>query len=174
MTLFKLIFYLFELTAALSALSILFVRNVLYAALLLIICLLALAGIYVMTGAEFLGISQVLIYAGGILVLIIFGIMLTGKVAGKPLETDTRNIISGTLVGLGFLTLLGYAVAVTKFDFTASSSYENQQHHVEQIGVRIMSDYAAPFELAGLLLLVSLIGAAVIASFTKQKKNATH
>jgi len=172
MSLFNIIFYSFEIIAALAAVSILFVRNVLYAALLLIICLLALAGIYVMTGAEFLGISQILMYAGGVLILIVFGIMLTGRVTDKPLQVGSRNIFIGSLVGLGFLFLLSYAINLTGFSFGPSPSDIDQQQHVEKIGILIMSDYAAPFELAGILLLISLVGAAVIASFTKIKKNA--
>lgn len=172
MTLFTIIFYFFTGLAALSSLAILFVRNVLYAALLLIICLLSLAGIYIMTGAEFLAIAQILIYAGGILVLIIFGIMLTGRITGKPPEVDSKNVFIGSLVGLGFLLLLMYAVNFTAFNFLPAPSDADQKQHVGKIGVLIMSDYVAPFELAGVLLLVSLVGAAVIASFTKTKKNA--
>src|SRR6478609_9355865 len=134
MSFYNIIFYVFEILAAFAAVSILFVRNVLYAALLLIICLLSLAGIYVMTGAEFLGISQILIYAGGVLILIIFGIMLTGKVAGKPLEAESRNIFIGTLVGMGFLFLLAYAINVTTFNFLLPPSDNDQQLHVEKIG----------------------------------------
>jgi len=171
MTLFTIIFYFFVGLTALSSVSILFVRNVLYAALLLIICLLSLAGIYIMTGAEFLAITQILIYAGGVLVLIIFGIMLTGRVMGKPLEVDHKNIFIGTLVGLGFFFLLSYAINLTAFNFPASPSDADQHQHVGKIGVLIMSDYVAPFELAGILLLISLVGAAVIASFTKTKNN---
>ena len=174
MTLFSFIFYFFEILAALSAVSILFVRNILYAALLLIICLLSLAGIYVMTGAEFLGISQVLMYAGGVLILIIFGIMLTGRIAGKPLEVEGKNMFIGILAGLGFLILLTYSINISEFIFFPSPDDNDQQHHIEKIGVLIMSDYAAPFELAGILLLMSLVGAAVIASFSKTKKNVTH
>lgn len=171
MTLLTIIFYFFIGLAMLSSVSLLFVRNVLYAALLLIICLLSLAGIYIMTGAEFLAITQILIYAGGVLVLIIFGIMLTGRVAGKPLEADSKNVFMGTLVGLGFLFLLTYAINLTAFNFLPPPSDAEQLHHVEKIGVLIMSDYVAPFELAGVLLLISLVGAAVIASITKTKNN---
>jgi NADH:ubiquinone oxidoreductase subunit 6 (subunit J) len=172
MTLLAFIFYFFELLAALSAVYILFTRNVLYAALLLIICLLSLAGIYIMTGAEFLGVSQILIYAGGVLVLIIFGIMVTGKVAGKPLAADGKNLFLGISVGLGFLSLLSYSLYVTPFTFLPPRADHEQQHHIEQTGMLIMSDYVAPFELAGILLLISLVGAAVISSFTKTKRNA--
>ncbi len=171
MTFITVIFYFFEILAAIAAIAILFTRNVLYAALLLIICLLALAGIYIMTGAEFLAISQILIYAGGVLVLIVFGIMLTGRVTGKPLEADSKNIFMGTLVGLGFLFLLVYAINLTTFNFLPPPADHDQQQHVEKIGVLMMSDYVAPFELAGILLLISLVGAAVIASFTKTKRN---
>ncbi|HPH47169.1 MAG TPA: NADH-quinone oxidoreductase subunit J, partial [Chryseolinea sp.] len=69
MTVLNFIFYFLEAVAALSAISIIFIRNVFYGALLLITCLLALAGIYVLAFAEFIAVTQILIYAGGILVI---------------------------------------------------------------------------------------------------------
>jgi NADH-quinone oxidoreductase subunit J len=98
--------------------------------------------------------------------------MLTGRVAGKPLEADSKNKFMGTLVGLGFLFLLSYALYITTFNFLPPPADDVQQHHLENTGMQIMSDYVAPFELAGILLLISLVGAAVISSFTKIKKNA--
>ena len=91
------IFYFFEAVAALSAISLIFIRNVFYGALLLIICLLALAGIFVLAFAEFIAVTQILVYAGGILVVILFGIMLTTKISGKPLVVEHNNKFSGSL-----------------------------------------------------------------------------
>jgi len=153
--------YFFILLAAGSALGVLLVRNVLYAALLLIICLLCLAGLYILLHAEFLAITQIMIYAGGILILLIFGI----KKEGKPLEVGSQNMIAGSLVGLGFLFILIYSLG------TASLSFP--QHHltirnnITEVGISMMSDYVAPFELAGVLLLITLIGASIMASVKK-------
>ena len=65
------IFYFFETVAALSAISLIFIRSVFYGALLVIVCLLAVAGIFVLAFAEFLAVTQILVYAGGILVVIL-------------------------------------------------------------------------------------------------------
>ncbi len=99
-------FYFFEVVAAISAISIIFIRHVFQGALLFIVCLVAIAGIYVLAFAEFIAVVQILVYAGGILVLIIFGIMLTSKISGKPLVVTNSNLFAGILVGFFFATLL--------------------------------------------------------------------
>ena len=83
MNIAQFMFYFFEAFAAISAIALIFIKNVFYGALLLIICLLCLAGIYIMAFAEFIAVTQILVYAGGILVVIIFGIMLTTKISGN-------------------------------------------------------------------------------------------
>ena len=103
-----LLFYVFEGVAALAAAGLLFVRNVFYAALLLMICLLAIAAIYVLSYAEVVAVTQILVYAGGILVIIIFGIMLTAKLAGKPLVVKHANTFLAPLTGAAFFILLVY------------------------------------------------------------------
>ena len=115
MTILSFTFYAFEFLAAASALFILFVKNVFYGALLLITCLLSLAGIYVISNDEFVAVTQILIYAGGILVLIIFGIMLTTRISGKPLVVKNHNWFAGTLVGLPVLIVLTALFSDTNF-----------------------------------------------------------
>jgi len=165
-------FYFFEAIAALSAISLIFIRNVFYGALLLIICLLALAGIYVLAFAEFIAITQILVYAGGILVVIIFGIMLTTKIAGKPLVVEHGYGFSGALVGISFFALFAYFLSKESFLIFPSVTPQTPQNFnsINSIGVGLMSDFVLPFEVAGVLLLVALIGAAVMASSTKSKK----
>ena len=99
MSLAQFIFYFFEALTAAAAIGILFVRNVFYAALLLLVCLLSVAGIYVMAFAEFIAVTQILVYVGGILVLIIFGIMLTSRISGKPLVVTNRYWFAALLTG---------------------------------------------------------------------------
>ena len=106
MSLVAFMFYFFEAVAALSAVALALVRNVFYGALLLVVCLLALAGIYVLAFAEFIAVTQILIYAGGILVIIIFGIMLTTKISEKPLVVEHSYILSGLLASVGCFSLL--------------------------------------------------------------------
>lgn len=162
----SLFFYLFESVAALSAIALMFIRNVFYGALLLILCLLSIAGIYVLAFAEFIAVTQILVYAGGILVVILFGIMLTTKIAGKPLVVEHAHVLSGVFAGLSFFILLCYFLSRTSF----SSEMRPPPNSIPEIGVSLMTDFALPFEVAGILLLVALIGAAVIASSTPSKR----
>ena len=168
MNLTTILFYTFEAFAALSSIALIFVRNVFHGALLLITCLLSLAGIYVLAFAEFVAVTQILVYAGGILVVIIFGIMLTTKLSGKPLLIEHVYGFSGTLAGILFFALLVFTIAKESFKNLPSPPTELTE--IRTIGIGLMTDFALPFEVAGILLLVALIGAAIIASSTKTKK----
>jgi NADH-quinone oxidoreductase subunit J len=168
MNLVAIIFYFFVLLAALSAMGILLMKNVFKAALLLLICLLCLAAIYILAFAEFVAVTQILIYAGGVMVVIIFGIMLTSRLAGKPLEVNNANIFSGLLASIILLILL--VNFYSKYFTITNSGSLPTTGSIETIGINFMTKFALPFEIAGILLLVALIGAAVITSFMKIKK----
>jgi NADH:ubiquinone oxidoreductase subunit 6 (subunit J) len=163
------LFYIFLVTAGISAASILFIRNVFKGALLLLVCLLSLAALYVLTFAEFVAITQIMVYAGGILVVIIFGVMLTSKTSGNALITGNANLFSGFLIASALLGLL-----IPFFYTRFSSPYHIRPttfNTVTETGLQLMSTFVLPFEVAGLLLLITLIGAAVIASSIKSKKS---
>lgn len=164
----EILYYFFIAIAALSAIAIIFVRNVLYAALLLIVTLLSVAALYILLFAEFVAITQILIYAGGILVIILFGIMLSTRLQGKPLMAGSSNLFSATIIGLGTFSLIifgirNFALVSAKGD---AILFKNQ---VNQIGVLLMTDWLLPFEVAGILLLIVLVGASNIASTDKEK-----
>ena len=165
------IFYAFEVIAALSVILILFTRNVFYGTLLLITCLLSIAGLYIFLNAEFLAVAQILIYAGGVLVLIIFGVMLTSKFAGKSLMVANKHWLPGIFVGIFFFSLLTKFFGETPFHVDSSVPPESTYTSINQIGILLMSDYVLPFEVAGIVLLVALIGSAVVvSSFNITKK----
>lgn len=152
---------------ALSALLILWLKNIMHAALSLMLCLVSLAGIFGCLGAEFLAITQLMIYAGGIVVLIIFGIMLTNKIEGKPLLVKSQHWLSGTLVSVGFFVLL-----VVAFQSTNPTPVENiETIAIKQTGIDLLGNFAAPFEWSGVLLLVSLVAAAFTASSFKRNQS---
>lgn len=158
-------YYFFGVLAALAALGVLLTRSVFYGALLMIVCLLALAGLYILAFAEFVAIVQILIYAGGILVVILFGIMLTSKISGKPLVVTNRNIFAGLLAGGSLLAML-----VVNLRSLALPVASPNPAGMAQIGVNLMTAFVLPFEIAGILLLVALVGAAVTATI----KTAPH
>lgn len=160
-------FYFFEGVAALSAVSLVFTRHVFYGALLLMACLLSVAGIYVLAFAEFVAVTQILVYTGGILVLIIFGVMLTTKISGKPLVVQHSSLWAGGSVSLSLLALLIYVISKQSFNMTGQAPHADNTIHT--IGVSLMSNFVLPFEVVGILLLVALIGASVIASVIKSK-----
>ena len=161
-------FYFFASLSAVSALLLAVVRHVFYGALLLIVCLLALAGIYVLAFAEFVAITQILIYAGGILVVIIFGIMLTTR-SEKPLAVEHTNIFAGALIATAFFGAMVFLLTNETLPIADPSTSPGSLNHVNTIGVSLMTTYMLPFEVSGILLLMALIGAAVIASTIKRK-----
>ncbi|MGC1240117.1 MAG: NADH-quinone oxidoreductase subunit J [Chryseosolibacter sp.] len=164
MTTLKILFYFFMLLAALSAGAILFSRNVFKSALFLLTTLLAVAALYVLSFAEFLAVTQILIYAGGILVIIIFGIMLTTRISGRPLIVENTNIFGGIIAGLSLLWLLA-----AYLPSLPSDSIGVTPENISVVGLVLFRDYSLPFEIAGILLLVALVGAAVITSHLKTK-----
>ena len=168
MSMQEVLFYTFALLASVAAFAILFIRNVFYAAMLLLVCLLALAGIYILATAEFVAVTQILIYAGGILVVIIFGIMLTGKTAGRALVVSNSKWFGGLLAGVFFLSLLLYLYSKENFAHPGEATLQPEAA-IHTIGIEIMTDYVVPFELAGVVLLIALIGAAVMAANLKKE-----
>ena len=167
-------FYFFCFVAVLSALIILFSKNILYAAFSLVATFMAVAGIYVIAGAEFVAITQIMVYVGGIVVLLIFGVMLTNKISGKAMITESRSKFSGAVVVISLSALLIYAILKINLaplqaqaamdNYNATGGYNN----VNQLGIGLMSDYILPFEVAAVLLLIALIGAATVAGYKER------
>ena len=160
-----LIFYAFSGLIVLSALVLLFTRNVLYAAFSLLLTFLGISAVYVLSGADFLAVMQIMVYVGGVLVLLIFGVMLTNQVAGKSVRTQHHNRFWGLLIGGGLLALLVQVIRQANPDELAwiERSQTVQTSTVSTIGIQLMSDFILPFELTGVLLLIALIGAAYVA-----------
>jgi NADH-quinone oxidoreductase subunit J len=163
----EIMFYVFVFIALAGVIGILLTRNVFKGALFLLMCLLSIAALYVMLSAEFVAITQILIYAGGIVVVLIFGIMLTTRISGKPLLVTNSNIFSGALVSIALLAVLINLIAYNPLSATLQTA---PVAGLENIGINFMTSHALPFEVAGVLLLVALIGAAVVTSFMKSKK----
>jgi NADH-quinone oxidoreductase subunit J len=145
--------------------GVLLVKNVLHAALFLVACLLCIAVLYVFSNAEFLAVTQVLVYAAGILILIIFGIMITVRLTGKAPMAGFHQKTIGFALGIALFLFLAYGLDQITFSKATIASEPNT---VAQWGIELATRYVAPFEVSGLLLLISLIGASLIASFPKK------
>jgi len=170
------LFIAFSLLTLGSALTILLTRNLLYAAFALLLTFLGVAALYVLAGADFLAVTQVMIYVGGVLVLLIFGVMLTqqsiivGNLTNIP-RTDLRRrpwlgvLVAGSLLGV-FLTLIlqvNWSMLKHLQPLSATPSQERATT-IPTIGVQLMTEFVLPFEVAAILLMVALISAAYIAS----------
>jgi NADH:ubiquinone oxidoreductase subunit 6 (subunit J) len=161
--------YFFTAALVVSSLSLIWVKHVFYAALLVITVLLSIAGLYILMFAEFVAVAQIIVYAGGVLVLIIFGIMLTSRLGSKPLALENARVIPGVGVGLIFFVGMSYAYLQQSFNTTSEALPMLVDKPIQQIGLGIMTDYVFVFELAGILLLIALVGSAVIASKPKSE-----
>ena len=163
----EIFFYLFGVLTIAPAVAIIFTRTLMNAALLLIFCFLGIAGLFVLMQAEFIAVTQIVVYAGGILILIIFGVMLTPKVSGGNKIRNNENIFAGLLVLSGWAVLLA---ALLK-GYQGQPVLQGQQsgNEIKNVGILLMSDNLMAFELSAVLLLAALVGAAMIASNFKRE-----
>jgi len=169
MTLIEWAFYFFGGTTLLSALMILLSKNVLYNAFFLLLSFLSIAALYVFAGADFIAVTQIMVYVGGILVLLIFGVMFTNRQKNQiGVFTGNQHVFLGIGIAAVLFSLLAVAISQTNFDTLASS--QQMDSKIQSLGVGLMTDYLIPFELAAILLLAALIGAALIAWRGSQQK----
>ena len=134
-------------------------KKLLYSAYALLFTFMGVTGLYVFLWADFLAVVQVVVYVGGILVLIIFGIMLTNKITSVNISHASMQKSVGAMVVIGFIGVLGYMVFTTPWIEIANSEPDQT---IESIGYLLMMDYLLPFEAASLLLLGALIGATTL------------
>jgi NADH-quinone oxidoreductase subunit J len=131
-----------------------------HAALYLVLVLAGVAGIFILLAAEFLAIVQILVYIGAIVVLFLFGIMLTRAPIGKSNELDNEQRWLGVLVGLGLFALLA---AILYDGFEDTKVEPSRLTTSGDVGLSIFQTYVIPFEVISVLLLAALVGAVVIA-----------
>src|SRR3990172_7009771 len=98
MTLVDVIFYFFAAITIASAAVVVFSRNIIYSAFALLFTFFGVAGIYVLLGADFIAVTQLLVYVGGILVLLVFGVMLTNRVVDVEMKTGTLQVLPASMV----------------------------------------------------------------------------
>lgn len=160
MNIYDLIFYLFAAITVLSAFAVVSSKNIIYSAYSLMLTFFGVAGLYVLLGADFLAIVQLIVYVGGILILILFGVMLTSKVNGMPIHTEVTNLIPASItIGLFAGIILAFFVNTN----WKSTQTEFPNTTIVALGKLLMNEYILIFELLGVLLLIALIGAASIA-----------
>jgi NADH-quinone oxidoreductase subunit J len=158
------VFFFFAGLTTLAAVFIVATRKLIYAAFSLFLMLFSVAGVFVLAGANFLAISQLVVYVGGILILLLFGIMLTHRTGGLEAtpQTGIVNILPGILVSGGILA--GLLWAFRDVSFAAAPGPEAvSDDQLSALAVTLFSSYLPAFELLSVLLLIALVAAAFVA-----------
>jgi NADH-quinone oxidoreductase subunit J len=163
------VFYLFAALTVGSAAVVVLARSLIYSAFALLFTFFGVAGLYVLLGADFLAATQLLIYVGGILVLLLFGVMLTHKLYDLDLKSEVTQFLPGLIIAVGLLLLLAKPFAwpwnsyglMFRADWALGPG-RPPSPTTNEIGQLFMGRFLLPFEAASILLLVALIGAAMI------------
>jgi len=159
--LYDIVFYVFALITLSSAAIVVFSKNIVHSAFALLFTFFGVTGIYILLNADFVAVAQLLIYVGGILVLLLFGVMLTNKVVSVDIKTGALQtfpaaimaaVLAGALCGVYYVT--DWKIVPTALQLTTTT---------DTLGQMFMTTYLLPFEVASIVLLVALVGAAMIA-----------
>jgi NADH:ubiquinone oxidoreductase subunit 6 (subunit J) len=162
------LFYVFAGIAAVSALGVVVSRNVVRMAVWLLFALVGVAGLYFLLQSEFLAAVQLVIYVGGTLILILFGVMLTSKSPFAHFEAKRGEVVLAVSLAIVLLAALVTAITAGSFGH-APSGDAGQRYPVMALGQALLGDYLVPFELASVLLLVVMIGAAYLAKARRRE-----
>ena len=158
------IFYAVAALVLASALYVVLGSNLVHAAFALVASFFGVAVFYAYLGADFLAGAQVLIYVGGVLTLLLFGVMLTHRIYDLNLRTGTVQVLPGALAaGLVFALLVWIIRSVEWGGPGAAGIAAGAAGPTsESIGRLLVGDYLLPFEIASVLLLIALMGAAML------------
>jgi NADH-quinone oxidoreductase subunit J len=152
------VFWVFAIVTVGSAAVVVLSRTLIYSAFALLVTFFGVAGLYLLLGADFLAATQLLVYVGGILVLLLFGVMLTHRIYDLDLRSGTNQLLSGLIVAGGLFVILTALALRTEWPAAERAPAAT----TAPIGRMFLSEYLLPFEAASVLLLVALMGAAMI------------
>lgn len=174
----EILFLASGLLAVVSSVLVVVTRDIMHACIFLLGSLLGVAGLYVTLDADFVAATQVMVYVGGVVILMVFAVILTG---GKsvlqfakrgdsffPLMGNLKSYIYGGLAGAVFIASVAKVVAGAVRYFHNPENVTSFPTTVEEIGTLFLTDHVLAFEISSVLLLGALIGAAIIARPKKQ------
>jgi NADH-quinone oxidoreductase subunit J len=153
-------FFILATVAVASGVGVIAQRSAVKSALFLLVNFCCLAGLYILLNAQFVAVVQVIIYAGAVVVLFLFVVMLLGVERAEETRDRLRyQWILGGLLGVLFLIAVVWAL----FPSDPGAAAEPVADNVRALGVALLTDFAIPFELVAVILLVAIIGALVLA-----------
>ncbi len=155
------VFYLLASVAMVSAVLVAFSKSILYSAIALLGALLGAGGLYVLLRADFVAVTQLLIYIGGVLVLILFAVMLTSRIGQASATNPATSVVAGLVLLAALGAVLGFAAAEAPWKGAAHPL--ELEATAERIGDLFLGHYLVAFEVISLLLLATLVGAVVVA-----------
>jgi NADH-quinone oxidoreductase subunit J len=164
------VFLVLSLIAIASALGMLFSRNAVYSALFLVLNFITVAVFYLLLGAPFIAMAQITVYAGAIMVLFLFVIMLLGVNTLAPNDALPWQKPLATLLSIVLVVESIYLIlsrAQTDLGISAPDASFNEMDNLRQMAIVLFDKYLLPFEVTSILLLVAMVGAIVL---TKQEK----
>ena len=169
------LFILFALSAFLAilgAIAVVMTKNIMHGCIALLGSLIGVAGLYVTLGADFVAAVQFMVYVGGVVILMLFAVMLTGQ-GGQgqkmdrflpPLMGNRKTFILGALTAVVFLLSVGKLLwTISSLGGGQDLSLAPFKSTVQEIGTLLLTDHVLAFEMSSILLLGALVGAAVIA-----------
>lgn len=157
-------FAVFTILTLGGALGVVISRNLIHAALFLVVTLFGVAGYFVLLEAPFLAAVQVLVYIGAIAVIVIFAVMLTRSIAGTNQMVRTNQWIAAAITAVALLVTLGFML-LNQFGGVGAPQADVPENSVELLGSLLVNPnaFVLPFEVASVLLLTALIGSVVVA-----------
>ncbi len=155
------VFYVIALVALVAAVRMVTTNNVVHAALDLLVVLASVAAVYILLGAEFAAATQLLVYVGAVMVLMLFGVMLTRAQIGAEEDLNHEQRWIGGLVAVVLFAVMAYSLVEAFEDDVLPADRAVQR--TQEVSDAIFSTYIVPFEALSLLLLAALIGAVVVA-----------
>ena len=158
-------FFVVAAVAVIMSIMVVTCKNPINSALSLVMTFFCLATFYVMLDAPFMAVTQVIVYAGAIMVLIVFVIMLL-NVRTETVKSNTHSVLAGSVMGVFVLFLTCWFLikgSLTGATGNMDSSLIVKYGHVELIGKALFTDFLLPFEITSLLLLAAIVGAVILA-----------
>jgi NADH-quinone oxidoreductase subunit J len=155
------IFGVIAASMAIAAIRVVTTKNIIHAALYLVVVLAGVAALYVQLAAEFIAVVQVLVYIGAIVVLLLFGTMLTRAPIGRTADLDNDQRLASLVVSLFLLGVLGWTLS-DAFGWDHIPA-DTPVQRTADVGNSIFQSFVIPFEVISILLLAALVGAVVIA-----------
>lgn len=166
MTAHALIFYFLSTITILSSIMVISTKNTVHAVFFLILDFVSISALFIMIGAEFVGMILLIVYVGAVAVLFLFVVMMLEgnftKIKQSFLQYLPFGFFIGVVILLELVLIIGSWQYRPEFIKTAKISYNTNETNTEQIGKLIYTDYFLPFQLSGIVLLVAMIGAILL------------